>query len=98
MNIPPDVETLQAGWILSVDKPLGWTSFDVVAKVRNALKRRYGVKVKIGHVITKNRFLLVQNQMVFVLSRGHFRFFFKKNFRFVLCYSRRFVWYIAVHI
>jgi tRNA pseudouridine55 synthase len=52
MNIPPDVETLQAGWILSLDKPLGWTSFDVVAKVRNALKRRYGVKVKIGHAGT----------------------------------------------
>jgi tRNA pseudouridine55 synthase len=55
MNIPPDVETLQAGWILSVDKPLGWTSFDVVAKVRNALKRRYGVKVKIGHAGTLDR-------------------------------------------
>ncbi|MDA8787924.1 tRNA pseudouridine(55) synthase TruB [Schleiferiaceae bacterium] len=52
MNIPPDLETLQEGWILSVDKPLGWTSFDVVAKVRNALKRRYGAKVKIGHAGT----------------------------------------------
>lgn len=52
MNIPPDVETLQEGWILSVDKPLGWTSFDIVAKVRNALKRRYGAKVKIGHAGT----------------------------------------------
>ncbi len=52
MIIPPDVDTLQAGWILSVDKPLGWTSFDVVAKVRNALKRRYGAKIKIGHAGT----------------------------------------------
>ncbi|MDG1252139.1 MAG: tRNA pseudouridine(55) synthase TruB [Schleiferiaceae bacterium] len=52
MNIPPDVETLQEGWIFSVDKPLGWTSFDIVAKVRNALKRRYGAKVKIGHAGT----------------------------------------------
>ena len=52
MIIPPDLDTLQAGWILSVDKPLGWTSFDVVAKVRNGLKRRYGAKIKIGHAGT----------------------------------------------
>ncbi len=52
MNIPPDVDTLQAGWVFAVDKPLTWTSFDVVAKVRNALKQRYGVKVKIGHAGT----------------------------------------------
>lgn len=37
--------------ILLVDKPKGWTSFDVVAKVRGSLKKA-GVKVKVGHTGT----------------------------------------------
>lgn len=35
--------------ILLVDKPKGWSSFDVVAKVRNTLKKQSGKKVKVGH-------------------------------------------------
>ena len=36
-----------------VDKPFGWTSFDVVNKIRYALSRRLGVKKpKIGHAGT----------------------------------------------
>ena len=36
-----------------VDKPLGWTSFDVVNKLRWYLKRRLGVKkLKVGHAGT----------------------------------------------
>lgn len=38
--------------ILLVDKPAGWTSFDVVAKVRGTLKRETGKKVKVGHTGT----------------------------------------------
>lgn len=38
--------------ILLVDKPIGWTSFDVVAKVRNTLKKESGRKVKVGHTGT----------------------------------------------
>ncbi len=39
-----------AGEQLLIDKPLTWTSFDVVAKVRNALRRKLGVKkIKVGH-------------------------------------------------
>jgi tRNA pseudouridine55 synthase len=38
--------------ILLVDKPAGWTSFDVVAKIRNILKRDTGQKVKVGHTGT----------------------------------------------
>lgn len=38
---------LEEGNILLIDKPLGWTSFDVVKKVRNAL----GIK-KVGHAGT----------------------------------------------
>ena len=37
--------------LLLVDKPVGWTSFDVVAKVRSALKVRYG-RLKVGHTGT----------------------------------------------
>lgn len=38
--------------ILLVDKPLDWSSFDVVAKIRNTLKREVGQKVKVGHTGT----------------------------------------------
>lgn len=39
--------------ILLVDKPSGWTSFDVVAKVRGAVRRETGQKKsKIGHTGT----------------------------------------------
>lgn len=43
----------QAGEILLVDKPYGWTSFDVVNKLRWNLKRKYGIKnFKVGHAGT----------------------------------------------
>ena len=43
----------QAGEILLVDKPLGWSSFDVVNKLRWQLKKKYGVKkFKVGHAGT----------------------------------------------
>ncbi|MEM6395721.1 MAG: tRNA pseudouridine(55) synthase TruB [Bacteroidota bacterium] len=36
-----------------VDKPIGWTSFDVVNKIRYALRKRYGQKkFKVGHAGT----------------------------------------------
>lgn len=38
--------------ILLVDKPAGWTSFDVVAKVRGIIKHETGQKQKIGHTGT----------------------------------------------
>jgi tRNA pseudouridine55 synthase len=38
--------------ILLVDKPQGWTSHDVVAKVRGILKAEAGQKIKIGHTGT----------------------------------------------
>lgn len=41
------------GEILYVDKPLGWTSFDAVKRVRGALTRRLGLKkMKVGHAGT----------------------------------------------
>ncbi len=42
-----------AGAMLLIDKPQGWTSFDVVNKIRYKLKHRLGVKkLKVGHAGT----------------------------------------------
>lgn len=38
--------------LLLIDKPTGWTSFDVVAKTRGVIKRSVGRKVKVGHAGT----------------------------------------------
>ncbi|MDA0714485.1 MAG: tRNA pseudouridine(55) synthase TruB [Bacteroidetes bacterium] len=48
----PDLDHA-AGSIILVDKPKGWTSFDVVAKVRRMMSRYYKVKrFKVGHTGT----------------------------------------------
>ncbi len=42
-----------AGETLYVDKPYGWTSFDVVKRLRNVMLRRMGLKkMKVGHAGT----------------------------------------------
>lgn len=42
-----------SGEVLPIDKPLGWTSFDVVKRLRGALSRRLHLKkFKIGHAGT----------------------------------------------
>jgi tRNA pseudouridine55 synthase len=38
--------------ILLINKPEGWTSHDVVAKIRNFLKKETGQKIKVGHAGT----------------------------------------------
>lgn len=38
--------------VLLLDKPLGWSSFDVVAKVRRNYSQRFGRRVKVGHAGT----------------------------------------------
>ena len=40
------------GGLLLVDKPLTWTSFDVVGKIRGAMRIAAGHKVKVGHAGT----------------------------------------------
>ena len=46
-------EDFRKGTVLLVDKPLGWTSFDVVNKVRGMIRRKLGVKkIKVGHAGT----------------------------------------------
>ena len=43
----------QNGETLLVDKPLGWTSFNVVSKLRWHIKQKIGVKkIKVGHAGT----------------------------------------------
>ena len=42
----------ELGEVLLVNKPLRWTSFDVVNKLRYALKKRVGGKIKVGHAGT----------------------------------------------
>lgn len=41
------------GEIICIDKPLGWTSFDAVKRIRGGIQRRLGVrKFKVGHAGT----------------------------------------------
>lgn len=43
----------QAGEVLLVNKPLRWTSFDVVNKLRHAIQKAKGIKkIKVGHAGT----------------------------------------------
>jgi tRNA pseudouridine55 synthase len=42
----------EAGGILLVDKPLRWTSFDVVGKLRGAMRAAAGRRLKVGHAGT----------------------------------------------
>jgi len=47
------VEEFQSGQLLLIDKPLTWTSFDAVAKVRYAIRKKFNLKkLKVGHAGT----------------------------------------------
>ncbi len=46
-------ETYLDGAVLYIDKPLTWTSFDVVNKIRKSLRHYLGIqKIKVGHAGT----------------------------------------------
>ena len=46
-------ETFLNGALLLIDKPLGWTSFDAVKKIKALLRHRLGIKkIKVGHAGT----------------------------------------------
>lgn len=53
-----DLEKLSAedflnGKLLHIDKPLGWTSFDAVKKIRFVIRKRFNLKkIKVGHAGT----------------------------------------------
>ena len=43
----------QSGQVLLIDKPLNWTSFQVVNKIRWLIKQHFGIKkIKVGHAGT----------------------------------------------
>ncbi len=42
----------EEGEILLFDKPFDWSSFDLVAKIKNIIKKNTGIKVKVGHAGT----------------------------------------------
>lgn len=47
------VEEIQNGQVFLIDKPLDWTSFDVVNKIRWNLRKTYQLKkIKVGHAGT----------------------------------------------
>ena len=46
-------EDFQEGQILLLNKEMGWTSFDVVKKIKNLLKEKFNIKkIKVGHAGT----------------------------------------------
>lgn len=53
MDIKFSKEAFLEGQLLLIDKPLEWTSFQVVNKVRWAIRKKYGIKkIKVGHAGT----------------------------------------------
>ncbi|SDE78952.1 tRNA pseudouridine(55) synthase TruB [Riemerella columbipharyngis] len=53
MGIKFSLEALQQGEILLVDKPLEWTSFQAVNKIKFKIKREFKLKkIKVGHAGT----------------------------------------------
>jgi len=47
------LEAYQDGKVLLIDKPLNWTSFQVVNKIRWLIKQQFGIKkIKVGHAGT----------------------------------------------
>src|SRR5690554_7230092 len=47
------LEEIQEGQIFLIDKPLDWTSFDAVNKIRWNIRKTYNLKkIKVGHAGT----------------------------------------------
>ena len=47
------LENIVQGLTLLVDKPIGWTSFDVVNKIRSTIRSTFHIKkIKVGHAGT----------------------------------------------
>ncbi|MDX2442190.1 MAG: tRNA pseudouridine(55) synthase TruB [Bacteroidales bacterium] len=53
MGIEEEREAFLAGKVLSFDKPLNWTSFNLVKKVKNIIRNNLDIqKIKVGHAGT----------------------------------------------
>lgn len=49
----PELSNVVSGTMITVDKPLEWTSFDVVNKIRYAIRKTFQLKkIKVGHAGT----------------------------------------------
>jgi len=47
------LENYENGQVLLIDKPLNWTSFQVVNKLRGRIKKKFDIKkIKVGHAGT----------------------------------------------
>ena len=52
-HFPKTAEAFLKGQKILLKKPLGWTSFDVVKKIKNSIKKKYNLKkIKVGHAGT----------------------------------------------
>ena len=52
-RFPETEQDFLDGQILLINKPLGWTSFDVVKKIKNLIRTKYSLKkLKVGHAGT----------------------------------------------
>jgi len=52
-RFPETVQNFLDGQILLINKPLGWTSFDVVKRIKNLIRTKYSLKkLKVGHAGT----------------------------------------------
>ena len=47
-----DPFNFEQGELLLIDKPIDWTSFDAVNKIKYQIKRKYEKKIKVGHAGT----------------------------------------------
>ena len=48
-----DINDLISGEIILINKDEGWSSFDVVNKIRYAIKKKFSInKIKVGHAGT----------------------------------------------
>ena len=53
ISFPTSAEEFLSGQIFLINKPLGWTSFDVVKKIKNLIRSKYKLKkIKVGHAGT----------------------------------------------
>ena len=53
VNFPVSSEEFLSGQTFLIDKPLGWTSFDIVKKIKSLIRTRYKLKkIKVGHAGT----------------------------------------------
>ena len=53
MTISTELEQLQSGQVFLIDKPLEWTSFNAVSKLKYLIKKKHKIKkIKVGHAGT----------------------------------------------